>query len=275
MPAKGILRLGVFFFAAAACAIACKPGGTRAEPTPVPTPSPAPTPIPVTPQASALPVTADPVAVSQRNAERRRQHRITPGEDSAAASAKVGAPRYETREPAKEHEVPEGSILRVAFDRTISSATAKTGDSVRGELLDDLQADDGVLVAPSGSRVSAKVEQATPSGALGGQAELVFRLVELTPAGGRTIPVSTSAFEHKGESHTKHDATYIAGGAAVGALLGQLLGRDTRSTLIGSAAGAAAGTGVAAATGKLDVQIEAGRTVAFTLEQPLRLPASR
>ena len=200
---------------------------------------------------------------------------MTPGEDSAAASTKVGTPRYETREPAKEHEVPEGSILRVAFDRTISSATAKEGDTVRGQLLDDLTADDGVLVAPSGSRVSAKIERAVASGRLGGQAELAFRLVDVTPAGGRTVPVSTSAYEHHGESHTGHDATYIAGGAAVGALLGQLIGRDTKSTVIGTAAGAAAGTGAAAATGNLDVQVEAGRTVAFTLEQPLRLPATR
>ena len=265
---------------AAALAFACDSRArSEAQPAPAsgPDPSaPAVTPtLTATPQASALPVTADPIAVSQANAERRRQHRITPGESSPAASDKVGVPRGDSREPPREHEVPEGTILRVAFDRTITSATAKAGDSTRGELLDDLVAADGVLVAPSGSRVAAKVEQATASGRLGGQAELVFRLSELTPSGGRTVPVSVSAYEQKGESHTRHDAGYIAGGAAVGALLGQIIGRDTKSTLLGTAAGAAAGTGAAAATGKDDVQVEAGRTVAFTLEQPVRLPAAR
>lgn len=252
----------------AAALVSCgrKASETAANPTPEPTAAPTVTAPPVTPQAAAL--TTDPVVVSQRNAERRRHRREAP-----AGSAEE-APPVSRESAAREHEAAAGSILRVAFQQTISSATAKPGDAIRGELLDDLIADDGVVVAPSGSRVVGRVEQATASGSLGGQAELVFRLTELTPTGGRPVPVSTSAYEHRGETHTKHDAEYIAGGAAVGALLGQLIGRDSRSTAIGAAAGAAAGTGAAAATGKLDIVIQAGRTVAFTLEQPLRLRAA-
>lgn len=59
--------------------------------------------------------------------------------------------------------------------------------------------------------------------------------------------------------------------AGAGAILGQVLGKDTDSTLKGAAAGAVLGTGVAAATGDLDFTIEPGRTVAFTLEEPLRV----
>ena len=57
----------------------------------------------------------------------------------------------------------------------------------------------------------------------------------------------------------------------VGGILGQVLGKDTDSTLKGAAAGAAVGTGVAAVTGDLDFTIEPGRTVAFTLEEPLQV----
>lgn len=213
--------------------------------------------------APASPVTADPVVASQRNASRRRA-RPAPA-DTAAVQERRGASR-------RDHEVPSGTILRVAFDKTISTATARTGDTVSGELLDDLLADDGTVVAPSGSRVTARIENAVASGRLGGQAQLSFRLTELTPRGGRPIPLTTSLYQRTGEAHTKHDVEYIAGGAAVGALLGQLLGRDSDSTLKGAAAGAAAGTGVAAATGALDFEVQAGRTVAFTLEAPLRLP---
>lgn len=265
---RGFVLAGLLVVGLAACAR--KTTETAANPTPAPTAAPAAelTPVPTPPQAAAVapasPVTADPVVASQRNAERRRQYR--------AAIAPSGAPQ---REPARHHEVPAGSILRVAFDKTISTATASAGDTVPGETLDDLLAADGAVVAPSGSRVVGRIEQATASGRLGGQAALVFRLVELTPEGGRPVPISTSAYQRQGESHTKHDATYIAGGAAVGALLGQLLGKDTKATALGAAAGAAAGTGVAAATGQLDFEIQAGRTVAFTLEQPLRLPERR
>jgi hypothetical protein len=163
----------------------------------------------------------------------------------------------------------------VAFEQTISTATAKVGDTVRGELLDDVLASDGTLVAPSGSRVIGKIEHVVDSGKLARPAELRFRLNELTPKGGESVPITTSAYERMGETHTKRNVGYIAGGAAVGALLGQILGKDTESTLKGAAAGAAAGTGVAAATGDLDFEIQAGRTVAFTLEEPLELPEVR
>jgi hypothetical protein len=248
----------------------CQRKETTGEATP---PAPAPNAAAVTETAApagaaAEKVTADPVAASRRNAERRRDYsRRRENTPAAPVAAEPAA--------AERHEVPAGTILRVAFDKTISTATAKTGDTVRGELLDDVLAADGALVAPSGSKVSGKIEHVIDSGKLARPAELRFRLTELTPKGGDAVPVTTSVYEQRGEAHTKRNVGYIAGGAAVGALLGQILGKDTESTLTGAAAGAAAGTGVAAATGDLDFEIQAGRTVAFTLEEPARLPEAR
>jgi hypothetical protein len=216
-------------------------------------------------------VTADPVVVSQRNATRRRT-----ASQKKTTSASSGRPGYsEEKVPAQEparapRVVPEGTILRVAFDEAISTATAKVGDTVRGRVLDDVLADDGTVVAASGSRVEGKIEHAVDSGKLARPAELRFRLTELETRGG-TVPIHTSAYDRVGKTHTKRNVEYIAGGAAVGAIVGQVLGRDTESTLKGAAAGAAVGTGVAAATGDLDFTIDAGRTVAFTLEEPLRV----
>jgi hypothetical protein len=199
-------------------------------------------------------VTADPVIVSQRNATRRR---------TASQAERVPPARAE-------HFVPEGTILRVAFDEPISTATAQVGDAVRGRVLDDILAEDGTVVAPSGSRVEGKIEHVVDSGKLARRAELRFRLTDLETRTGN-VPIATSAYERVGDPHTKRNVGYIAGGAAVGAILGQVLGQDTDSTLKGAAAGAAVGTGVAAVTGDLDFTIDAGRTVAFTLEEPLRV----
>lgn len=216
-------------------------------------------------------VTADPVVVSQRNATRRRAA-------SQRTSDRSGRPGYSEEKPPPQqpssaraaHVVPEGTILRVAFDEPISTATAKIGDTVRGRVLDDVLADDGTVVAASGSRVVGKIENAIDSGKLARRAELRFRLTDLETRAG-TVPIHTSAYERVGDPHTKRNVGYIAGGAAVGAIVGQVLGQDTDSTLKGAAAGAAVGTGVAAATGDLDFTIDAGRTVAFTLEEPLRI----
>lgn len=211
-------------------------------------------------------LTADPVVASQRNAEVRRKKpraQARQSEPRPADTAEVSASR-----PA-DAEVPAGTILRVSFSQPISTATAKVGDTVSGELLDDLIAEDGTVVARSGSKVTGKVEHVVDSGRLARQAELRFRLTDVETRSG-TRPVATSAYQRTGDPHTKRNVGYIAGGAAVGAIIGQVLGKDTEGTLSGAAAGAAVGTGVAAATGEKDFQIEAGRTVAFTLEEPLR-----
>ena len=223
-------------------------------------------------------VTVDPVEASQHNAGRRRARSTAVGtaSDRTAVRSGEGAGASDARRsPAarREHEVPAGTILRVKFDKTISTATAQAGEVYSGELLDDLLADDDTVVAPSGSRVRGKVEHVVDSGKLARPAELRFRLTDLD-VNGRTIAVATSAYQRVGDTHTKRNAGYIAGGAAVGAILGQVLGGNTKGTLEGAAAGAAAGTGVAALGGDLDFSIEAGRSTAFTLEQPLRLPAA-
>jgi len=217
-------------------------------------------------------ITADPVAVSQRNATRRRA-----ASQSRTTSTREGRPGYsEERPPQKtrssrdERVVPAGTILRVAFDEPISTAAARNGDTVRGRVLDDVLAEDGSIVAASGSRVTGRIEHVVDSGKLGRPAELKFHLTELETRGG-PVPIRTSSYERVGETHTKHNVEYIAGGAAVGAILGQVLGHDTESTLKGAAAGAAVGTGAAAVTGDLDFTIDAGRTVAFTLEEPIRI----
>ena len=217
-------------------------------------------------------ITADPVVVSQRNATRRRA-----ASQSRTTSTREGRPGYSDERPPQETRssrgarvVPAGTILRVAFDEPISTATARDGDTVRGRVLDDVLAEDGSIVAASGSRVTGRIEHVVDSGKLGRPAELKFQLTELETREG-PVPIRTSSYERVGETHTKHNVEYIAGGAAVGAILGQVLGRDSGSTLKGAAAGAAVGTGVAAATGDLDFTIDAGRTVAFTLEEPIRI----
>ena len=216
-------------------------------------------------------VTADPVIASQRNATRRRN--ASQAKSAPSSSNRTGRPGYSEERPPParaERFVPEGTILRVAFDEPISTATARIGDTVRGRVLDDVLAEDGSVVAASGSRVVGRIENVVDSGKLGRRAELRFRLTDLETRSGN-VAIRTSMYERLGDSHTKHDVGYIAGGAAVGAILGQVLGKDTDSTLKGAAAGAAVGTGVAAVTGDLDFTIEPGRTVAFTLEEPLRV----
>jgi hypothetical protein len=274
-----ILSLAVLTAALVVGSAACQKKTETAVVTAAPTAAPvavAPaTPVPGLQPADTSVITADPVVVSQRNAVKRRAAGQSRRSASAERSPREGRPGYSEERGAPPaaraaREIPRGTILRVAFDEPISTATAKVGDTVRGRLLDDILADDGTAAAASGSRVTGKIEHVVDSGKLARPAELRFRLTDLETKSG-TVPIQTSAYDRVGKTHTKRNVEYIAGGAAVGAIVGQVLGKDTESTLKGAAAGAAVGTGVAAATGDLDFTIDAGRTVAFTLEQPVRV----
>jgi hypothetical protein len=260
-------------FGSAACQKKAETVVVVVTPTAGPVPVAEYTPIPGLQPADVGVVTADPIIVSQRNAAKRRTVSQTRKSSSATSSTREGRPGYseERGAPARAtREIPQGTILRVAFDEAISTATAQVGDTVRGKLLDDVLAEDGTVVASSGSRVTGKIEHVVDSGKLARPAELRFRLTDLETRSG-LVPIQTSAYDRVGKTHTKRNVEYIAGGAAVGAIVGQVLGKDTESTLKGAAAGAAVGTGVAAASGDLDFTIDAGRTVAFTLEQPVRV----
>ena len=168
--------------------------------------------------------------------------------------------------------VPAGTPIRTVLKTTVGTATARTGDVIVTELAEPLTVK-GRVVAPAGSRVEGRVIAATTSGRLARPATLEFKMTELTPTGGRPVKITTTHYFRKGQSHTKRDAEYIAGGAAVGAILGQVIGKNTESTLEGTAAGAVAGTGLAAATGELDFTVEAGRVVTVKLTKPVQMRA--
>lgn len=166
--------------------------------------------------------------------------------------------------------VPAGTPLRTVIRQTIRTDTARRGDAITAELTAPLEVN-GRVVAPEGSRVEGHVVSVTASGRLGRPAYLEFGFDQLIPTGGRPVKIVTSHYARTGDSHTKRDVGYIAGGAAVGAILGQVLGKNTQSTLEGAAAGAAAGTGLAAATGELDFEVEAGRVITLQLRKPILL----
>jgi hypothetical protein len=165
--------------------------------------------------------------------------------------------------------VPVGTPISARLRSTVTSASAVPGEVIEGELAAPLVAG-GQMVADVGAPVEARVEAVVPSGHLARPARLALVLTKVE-IGQEWLPVATSSYVRSGPSHLQRNGRFIGGGAAVGAIVGQLLGGNHNSTLRGAALGAAAGTGAAAATGKLDVTIPAGETLAFTLAQALSL----
>jgi hypothetical protein len=165
--------------------------------------------------------------------------------------------------------VPSGTPIHFKLLRTISTATAKPGQSVPAELTAPLVVD-GRTVANAGAPAVVYIRNAESSGRVGGSARLTFSLASITLVNGSTAVVHTSSYSREGKAHAKHNATYIGGAAIIGALAGQALGHDRNATEKGAAIGAGVGIGAAAATGKFDFTTEAGHRFRLTLRAPLK-----
>ena len=154
--------------------------------------------------------------------------------------------------------IPSGTPVSVRVGSTISSGSARSGETVDGTVAKDVVVN-GQTVAKAGSPVKITVTNAKSSGRLHAPGLLTMRLTEVA---GQSV--HTTAVGRKGKGHTKSNVTKIGGGAAAGALIGGLVGGG-KGAAIGAGAGAAGGTGVAAATGKEEAVVPAESVLSFTV----------
>jgi hypothetical protein len=157
--------------------------------------------------------------------------------------------------------VPQGARISVVTDQSISSKTAKVGQTITGSVAQDVTSD-GKVVISKGSPVKLTVSGAQASGRLSTPAKLYLRLRTVT-VGGKTYTIATSSAGRTLGGKGKRDAGFIGGGAAGGAVIGALAGGG-KGAAIGAAAGAGAGTAGAAATGKKDIEFPAETKLSFT-----------
>jgi len=157
--------------------------------------------------------------------------------------------------------IPAGARISVVTDQSVSSKTAKAGETVTGSVAQDVTAD-GKVVIPKGAPVKLTVSSVQASGRLSTPAKLYLRLRTVT-VGGKTYTIATSSAGRTLGGKGKRDAEFIGGGAGGGAIIGALAGGG-KGAAIGAAAGAGAGTAGAAATGKKDIEFPAETKLAFT-----------
>lgn len=199
--------------------------------------------------------TETPAATPQKKESRKR---------SESATAAPAVPTTIT--------VPAGTALEVRLASAISSGTASAGSSFQGTLASALSVE-GSEIAPIGSTVAGSITNAVSSGRLNRPAELSLTLTSLTVKGGDKVNITTSTWSEQGESHKKRDILAIGGGAAAGALIGALAG-GKKGAAIGTAIGGGGGTGVAAATGKKEIELPAETKLTFKLTAPLTLQSN-
>ena len=160
-----------------------------------------------------------------------------------------------------EGTIPAGAKISVVTDQSVSSKTAKIGQTVSASVAQDVTSG-GKVVIPKGSEVKLTVSSVQASGRLSTPAKLYLRIRTVT-VGGKAYTIATSSAGRTLGGKGKRDAGFIGGGAAGGAIIGALAGGG-KGAAIGAAAGAGAGTAGAAATGKKDIEFPAETRLAFT-----------
>ena len=165
-------------------------------------------------------------------------------------------------------EVPRGAIVAVRLEQALSTVRNRTGDIFEATL-DEPVTVGGQEVLPQGTKFTGHVTRSQASGHLEGRAVLAMTLDEFETQG-RHYPISTSPTQRMSEGHKKRNLEIIGGGTGIGAAVGGLAGGG-KGAAIGAAIGAGGGTGVAAATGKKDIELPAETLLRFTLKNPVRI----
>jgi Zn-dependent protease with chaperone function len=171
-----------------------------------------------------------------------------------------------TLSPSNRYTVPGGTVLRVTFDRALSSATSQVGDRFSVRVVEPVRVNGREAIA-TGSMISGRVISVEQPGRFGSLAELNLEFTSLRVESGVESPISAS-FHGEGDPQSAKDAVIIGGAAAGGAVLGEVLGDDSDGTVLGALIGGAIGTGIAARNRGEQATIPEGVVIEIQLDAP-------
>lgn len=162
-----------------------------------------------------------------------------------------------------------GTPISVWTSSTISTKTAKSGDSFTGSLAQPIVDGDWV-VAKKGAAVSGVITDSDEGGRVKGVASLTLQVTRLTLADGRTVDLDTSKITRQAKTTKKKDAVKVGIGAGAGALIGGILGGG-KGAAKGAGVGAGAGTGVVLATKGDPAVIGSESQLTFRTTSPVKI----
>ena len=174
-------------------------------------------------------------------------------------------PVYGGQEAGINVTVPPGALLRIRINQTLTSASAKAGDSFDGIVVSDVVAE-GVVAIPRGATVQGSVVDAKKAGALVGRGELSLQLTQVT-LGGKVYPIASDVWGRNGGDKTTQTVNNTAVGGAIGALFGAVAGGG-KGAAIGAGVGGALGLGSSAASGSGQIFVPSEGLLTFHLAQP-------
>lgn len=202
-----------------------------------------------------------------------------PAATPAPPQSRPPAPRPAT--PARpaaptSYTLAAGTSLGLAVSDTITSRSAKAGDTFTATVASDVRDGSGRVVIPAGATVQGTVVDVKPAPnpqAAGTMSLAVSSVAVRGQSYALEASIDSVATVMKGRGVTGGDAAKVGAGAAAGAILGRVVGKNAKGTVIGGVVGGAIGAGVAAGTKDVDIVVPAGARLVVTLTKALTVKA--
>ena len=180
--------------------------------------------------------------------------------------------------------VPTGTRFRARINQTISSKTAKIGDTFTATVTEPVYSSNGVLVVPQGTTLTGRVDSvvAARKGGKPGTTDDSFRRLQ-TPNGTSRVINGTLTDLVSDDAKSDNEGTasgdrmkhrkliFIGGGAGGGAILGAAIGGG-KGALIGGLLGAGGGFLGEKLTKGEDAEVRSGTEFGVYLNQGISLP---
>jgi hypothetical protein len=184
-------------------------------------------------------------------------------------------PQQEIRDPPEALFIPAGAQVTVELEAPLSTETHMAGDVFFSRVVEDVLAEDGMVLIPNGTRVRGVVTESAESN--DSDREPVLRLeVRQLLLSGVELDIDAEILRadvriERGDSE-QETAAKVATGAAAGALLGRILGRDAKGAVKGAIAGAIAGGAVAYVSRDGHARIGEGTLILMRILDRVPLP---
>lgn len=182
------------------------------------------------------------------------------------------------------YAVPVGTRFRVRINETLSSKTARVGDTFTATVTEPVYSSTGVLVVPEGSVLSGRVDTVARAakGGKPGTIDVSFRRLR-TPNGTSRVINGSMTDLNADDAKTDNEGTvsgdrmkhrkliFIGGGAGGGAILGAAIGGG-KGALIGGLLGAGGGFLGQKLTKGEEAEVRSGTEFGVYLNQGISLP---
>lgn len=181
------------------------------------------------------------------------------------------------------YTVSNGTNMRARMDDTLSSKTAKVGDTFTATITEPVYSTNGVVVIPAGSTVTGRVDSVKKAGKSGKPGEIGVGFTQVRLPNGKRHAINAALTDLEGKTTSDNESTasgkkmknrkliFIGGGGAGGAVLGAAIGGG-KGALIGGLIGAGGGFLGEKLTKGPEAEVKSGTEFGVLLNQSISLP---